>query len=147
MKTYEQFKTKEVLSFETEKGSIYTYDSNGNTTRFKKTTNEKCDTQDLTVFVKFNDSNELEDFSNAGFRKIYVIDKFGNKYNTNKQVKGKDVRLAIVDSNTNKVLQLAIVSLEPKIGYTVFDQRRFEKNEEQFRQIHLGHKVTKINYK
>jgi hypothetical protein len=69
----------------------------------------------------------------------------GNKYDTNEQAAGKDVRLALVKDG--KVIDTVETSTTPQIGFNSFDQRRFEKNGEEFRQIHLGNKVTKINYK
>jgi len=141
----------DVESFETSKGSVYTVLPDGRTQRFKTATKELNEPQDLTVFVKFKDGGQEQDFlegiqrSESSGTKVYVIDLKGNKYDTNEQAAGKDVRLALVKDG--KVIDTVETSLEPKIGYNTFDQRRFEKNGEEFRQIHLGNKVAKINYK
>lgn len=140
---------KGIASFETAKGSVYTVLPDGRTQRFKTATKEQNEPQDLTVFVKFKDAAQEQDFlegvqrSETSGTKVYVIDKQGNKYDTNAQAAGKDVRLALVKDG--KVIDTAETSTTPKIGYNTFDQRRFEKDGEKYRQAHLGNKVVKIN--
>ena len=138
-----------IESFETSKGSIYTVLPNGKIQRFKTATKELNEPADLIVFVKFESSEQEEDFLSAQHRqgglKLYVIDSEGNIYDTNEQIKGKNVKLAIIKDN--KVLAAMDASLEPKIGYNTFDQRRFEEKGEKYRSTHLGNEVTKINYK
>lgn len=141
--------TKPIESFETAKGSVYTVLPDGKTQRFKTATGEKNDPQDLIVFAKFKDSQQEQDFLSAQNRKdgqkLVVVDKDGNIYNTNEEVKGKDVKLAIIKDGN--IIDTAETSIDPKIGYNTFDQRRFEKDGEPVRSTHLGNKVTKINYK
>lgn len=140
---------KGIASFETAKGSVYTVLPDGRTQRFKTATKEQNEPQDLTVFVKFKDAAQEQDFlegvqrSETSGTKVYVIDKQGNKYDRNEQAAGKDVRLALVKDG--KVIDTAETSTTPKIGYNTFDQRRFEKDGEKYRQAHLGNKVVKIN--
>ena len=140
---------KGITSFETAKGSVYTILPNGKTQRFKTATKEQNEPQYLTVFVKFKDTEQEQDFlegiqrSDTSGTKVYVIDKQGNKYDTNEQAAGKDVRLALVKDG--KVIDTAETSTTPKIGYNTFDQRRFEKDGEKYREAHLGNKVVKIN--
>jgi len=139
----------DVESFETSKGSVYTVLPDGRTQRFKTATKELNEPNDLIVFVKFKNAQQEQDFLSAQNRqngqKLYVIDSKGNKYDTNEQVKGKDVRLAIVKDG--KVVETVETSLEPKIGYNTFDQRRYTEKGEGYRSTHLGNKVAKINYK
>ena len=138
-----------VESFETSKGSVYTVLPDGRTQRFKTATGEKNEPNDLIVFVKFKNVQQEQDFLSAQNRqdgkKLYVVDSAGNIYNTNEQVRGKDVKLAIVKDG--KVIETVETSLEPKIGYNTFDQRRYEEKGEKYRSTHLGNKVTKINAK
>lgn len=138
-----------IESFETAKGSIYTVLPNGKTQRFKTATNELNEPNDLIVFVKFKNAEEEQDFLEAQNRlnnqKLYVVDSEGNIYNTNKETLGKAVKLVIIKDD--KVIKSVETSLEPKIGYNTFDQRRYEENGVQYRSTHLGNKVTKINYK
>jgi hypothetical protein len=145
----EEKKDGDVESFETSKGSVYTVLPDGRTQRFKTATKELNEPNDLIVFVKFKNAQQEQDFLSAQNRqngqKLYVIDSKGNKYDTNEQVKGKDVRLAIVKDG--KVVETVETSLEPKIGYNTFDQRRYTEKGEGYRSTHLGNKVTKINYK
>jgi hypothetical protein len=139
----------DIESFETAKGSVYTVLPNGKTQRFKTATGEQNEPNDLIVFVKFKDAQQEQDFLSAQNRqdgkKLYVVDSAGNVYDTNEQVKGKDVKLAIIKDG--KVIETVETSLEPKIGYNTFDQRRYEEKGEKYRSTHLGNKVTKINYK
>jgi predicted NAD-dependent protein-ADP-ribosyltransferase YbiA (DUF1768 family) len=140
---------KDVESFETAKGSVYTVLPNGKTQRFKTATGEQNEPNDLIVFVKFENAQQEQDFLYAQNRqdgkKLYVVDSAGNVYDTNEQVKGKDVKLAIIKDG--KVIETVETSLEPKIGYNTFDQRRYDEKGEKYRSTHLGNKVTKINYK
>jgi hypothetical protein len=138
-----------IESFETSKGSVYTVLPDGKVERFKTAANEKHEPAELIVFVKFDNSDQEEDFLSAqnrqGGMKLYVIDAEGNIYNKNSEVAGKNVKLAIIKDD--KVLAAIDASTEPKIGYNTFDQRRFEKDGEKYRSTHLGNDVTKINYK
>jgi len=139
----------DIESFETAKGSVYTVLPDGRTQRFKTATGEQNEPNDLIVFVKFKNVQQEQDFLSAQNRqdgkKLYVVDSAGNVYDTNEQVKGKDVKLAIVKDG--KVIETVETSLEPKIGYNTFDQRRYEEKGEKYRSTHLGNKVTKINAK
>jgi hypothetical protein len=138
----------DVKSFETSMGSVYTVLPNGKTQRFKTATGRQSEPSDLIVFVKFENPQQEQNFLSAqnreNGRKLYVVDSSGNMYDTDEQIKGKDVKLAIVESG--RVIEIAETSLEPKIGYNTFDQRRFEKNGEKYRSTHLGNDVIKINY-
>ena len=139
----------DIESFETSRGSIYTVLPNGKTQRFKTAANELSEPNDLIVFVKFKNSKQEQDFLSAqnrqGGQKLYVVDSEGNLYDTNEQVQGKDVKLAIIKDG--KVVETVETSLEPKVGYNTFDQRRFEKDGEKYRSSHLGNTIVKINYK
>lgn len=142
---------QKVASFETAQGSVYTVLPDGRTQRFKTAAKEQNEPQDLMVFVKFKDPEQMQDFlagvqeSDRTNTKVYLIDKIGNKYDTNAEAAGKDVRLALIDTKANKVIETVETSLEPKLGYHTFDQRRFNKNGNDYREAHLGNKVTKIN--
>ena len=141
-----------VVSFETSKGSVYTYGNDGKTTRFKTATGEQNAPQDLTVFIQFRDSNQEQDFLKAyrqpelGFT-VQVVDINGNIYRTNESIIGKDVRLAIIDNKDNIVESVGI-SQTPIIGYSVFDRRSFkDDNGENIAERHIGNQIVKINYK
>jgi hypothetical protein len=139
-----------IISFETAKGSIYTVLPDGRTQRFKTATGEQSEATDLIVFIKFVDDNQNQRFlrgvqdDNSG-TKVYVIDKEGNKYSKSSDIKGKDVKFALVDEKTNEVLETVETKQEPTIGYNTYDERRFAKDGEQYRSKHIGNKVTKIN--
>jgi hypothetical protein len=146
-----------IKSFETLGSSVYAVLPDGRTQRFNTATNESSEPQSLTVFARFKNARQEKDFLQAVARsretdtRLYVVDKAGNRYHTNKGVKGRDVRLAIVDMKTNQVVDTVETSLFPKEGYRVFDQRVFEQRKmfeqkgTQVREFHLGNKVSKIN--
>ena len=139
-----------ITSFETAKGSIYTVLPDGRTQRFKTVTGEQNEPNDLIVFVKFKDDTQEQRFlsgvqDNKSGTKVYVIDEKGNKYSKNADIRGKDVRFALVDEKTNNVLETVETKQEPTIEYNVYDERRFTKDNEQYREKHIGNKVTKIN--
>jgi hypothetical protein len=122
----------------------------GRVDRYKTATKEKQETNDLIVFVKFKDSEQMQRFL-AGVQereksntKVYVIDNKGNKYSKGSDIKGKDVRLALVETKTNKVLETVETKQEPTIGYNTYDESRYAEKGEQMRRQHLGNKVTKI---
>jgi len=141
----------DVKSFETAKGSVYTYGDDGKTTRFKTATNEQNEPQDLTVFADFKGQQE-DNFLEAIHRsketgdKVYVVDENGKVIRNNKEAVGKKVNLVIVDKD-GKVTERAYAETAPKMGSSVFDMRSFEKDGETYTQRHIGNKVTKINYK
>ncbi len=140
-----------VESFETAKGSQYVYEADGKTRRTTKS-GEKNEAQDLIVFSKFGDADQEQRFLQGVQRseetgtKVYVIDRDGKVYDTNEQVKGKDVRLALVETATGKILEIADTKQEPTVGYSTFDQRRFDEDGVAKREKHIGNPVAKINY-
>ena len=139
-----------IISFETSMGSIYTVLPDGRTQRFKTVTGEQSEPNDLIVFVKFKDDTQEQRFlrgvqDNKSGTKVYVIDEKGNKYSKNADIRGKDVKFVLIDEKTNEVLEIVETKQEPTIGYNVYDERRFTKDGEQYREKHIGNKVTKIN--
>ncbi|HPP18466.1 MAG TPA: hypothetical protein PLT51_00600, partial [Candidatus Dojkabacteria bacterium] len=140
----------QVITFETAAGSKYTLYPDGKIDRYKTATKEKQETNDLIVFVKFNSSEQMQRFLEGvqerekSGTKVYVIDNKGNKYSKGLDIKGKDVKLALVDTKTNKVIETVETKQEPTIGYNTYDESRYSEKGEQMRRQHLGNKVTKI---
>lgn len=70
-------------SFETEKGSVYTYNQEGQTTRHKTATGEKLESQDITVFVDLNDAENqafldvIHSENPDKKKKIYIVERQG----------------------------------------------------------------------
>jgi len=143
-------------SFKTAQGSIYTYDAEGKTTRFKTATGEQHERQDMTVFVNLS-VDEEQDFLHAyrvegeSNRKagVYVVEQKADDsakiLGDVSQVTNPDkIYLAIVKDN--KITQLKKASLRPTNGWNSFDTRQFEKNGEALLEVHLGNKVVEIEY-
>lgn len=143
-----------VRSFETEMGSVYTYDSDGKTTRFKTVDKTQHDKKDLTVFIDLN-TDESQKVSNAyinfdGNFKFCVLEiKDDNSLeiiNKKEDIKNLDrLRFGILNVQKEKWAFLKNASLTPTVGYTVFEVGESKKGKDLVSQ-HLGHKVTKINY-
>jgi hypothetical protein len=149
-------------SFETERGSLYTYLSDGRTERVKYT-GEKRPPNDITVFIpdfeilRKNMSRELlsqagitdnsEDYEralielvhNKGYN-IRVIDQSGRILRT-AQAMATAQGLFLAFEHEGDVRVYLPVSRVPQIGWSVLQMRK----EGDSRIRHLGHRVTKIN--
>lgn len=148
--------SKKPRSFMTERGSVYSYDETGRTSRFKKATNEQYEPQDLTVFLDLDDEDykffraALEGQNPDLKKKIYIVerkkdDKPEVRESLNEVQDSQRLYLAVVDKN-GSIIKLVKASLKSEIGKTVFDTRSYEKDGKNFRERHFGHKITKIDY-
>ncbi len=146
-----------VRSFKTSKGSIYTYDEDRKTTRFKTATGEQHMKQDITVFVDLTPEEDQE-VNNAYHHiykeyegsKVYVLER--QQDNTPRiirditDVKDPERLYLAVFRNGERCSLLKKASLSPIVGYHVFDSRHFEKDGQWYTERHLGHKVAEIEY-
>ena len=147
---------KKVKAFKTAKGSVYTYDENGMTTRFKTVTGEQHDKQDLTVFAQLTPEQEqgilrayrYPSESDKG-KKVYVVERQEND-------SAKIIR-QLTDIEKRDKLYLAIykdggmkfgvpATLTPTPGFNVFDTRHYEKDGQGYTERHLGNKVTEVEF-
>lgn len=142
-----------VASFTTSKGSVYSYDEDGHTTRYKAATGIEQPKQDLTVFLDLG----LRDVGSVALS--YLLKGSKNKRSievTELQPDGSarivaDVneisnpdRLSVTTFRRGKILRSKPASLQPRLGAHVYDSRRFEENGAVRTERHLGHKVTSI---
>lgn len=146
-----------IKSFKTSQGSVYTYDAEGKTTRFKTATNEQMNKQDITVFVDLSPEQEqivlnayLPDGETHDRTKVYVLEK--NPDGTPKVIRDvaevtdpSKLYLAVIEDNTRYTL-LKRASLTPKPNHSVFDSRQFEKDGGWFTERHLGNRVVDIEF-
>jgi hypothetical protein len=148
-----------VVSFTTSQDSVYTYDEEGHTTRFKTATGEEQPTQDITVFadVRLRDAIALGPVALRYMRKrsasgvrIGVVETLPD--GTDKaitdiaEVTDPD-HLMVAVFRGDKVVKAKPASLMPRVGAYVYDSRRFEEEGAVETEGHVGHKVTGINYK
>jgi len=144
-----------VTAFKTAKGSVYQYDSEGKTTRFKATTGEQHERQDLTVFAELSPEEEqahllaLHLEGSHSPSKVYVVERQPDDsaltVKDRSQVKFPDqLYLAIV--RDGKIVSNTPASLIPHEGANVFDTRHFEGEGKAMTERHLGNKVTEISY-
>ncbi len=158
------------IEFTTAKGSVYTYLPDGRTVRFKNATNEKLEPQDVCVFlppwaeinIKAKEiypeifvgiENEVQfeqvilPYAQMPGYTMKVCDRGGSELITNADVaKADQVFILFSDKkNPNNSFYLP-ASGEPKIGYSTFDTRVYEKDGKRLRSTHIGNKVVGIKY-
>lgn len=143
-----------VKSFKTAKGSIYSYDSEGKTSRYKTATSEQHERQDLTVFVNLS-LDEEQDYLQA-YRgaeelkaKVYVVERQADDSpkilrDISQVVNPDRVYLAIVKNIT--ITQLKKASTRPVKGWNSFDTRQYMQDGQTFTERHLGNKVVEVEY-
>ena len=145
-----------VSSFTTSHGSIYTYDDEGHTTRFKTATGEEQPRQDLTVFVDVTPKDAGAVAAAYLFRsstkstRIEVVETQPDD-STRIVTQIDDItdpsRLMLATFKGDIISRTKPASLMPRIGAYVYDSRRFEENGVTRTERHLGHKVTDIQRK
>lgn len=151
----EAMKRLEGLTFKTEMMSVYTYDDQGRTSRFKTKTQEQCEKQDITVFLDLTEEearliNDAIRCENPELKKkVYVAERMNNDESkiirTFSEVNDpRNLYLAIYDKNGKRIGSKK-ATLKPTLGYTVFDTRHFKNGEQWETERHLGHKVVEIN--
>lgn len=145
-----------VESFETARGSVYTYDDEGRTTRLKTATGELHATQDIAVFAHLTPEQQRK-LSTAfrpenldGGTKVYVVER--QEDDQPKVIRAvEDVtrpsELFIAISRNGHMAGSVRASLMPEVGATVFDTRHFLEDGVWKTERHLGHDVTRINYR
>jgi hypothetical protein len=145
-----------VTSFTTERGSVYTYDDEGHTSRFKHATGEQFEGKSITVFTKIAPEQE-KDYLAATYPEhdnddsVWVVerqeDNSGLTIATVEQVKHPD-RLYLAIVRNGKIVNNVPATLMPTLGYDVFDTDVVKKDDGQLISYgHLGHKVASINYR
>jgi hypothetical protein len=160
--TEEHEVARKVASFETAKGSIYTYDEDGKTTRFKPAAIARGETpdqnrQDVTVFVhlspdaqqKYLDAIHAHTDDPTRKRKVYVVERQTD--GTPRIIRDiaqitdpENVYLAALRNGL--VIGSTKASIQPELGANVFDTRHYLEQDKWLTERHLGNKVVKRNY-
>lgn len=155
------------VSFETERGSVYSYDEQGKVTRFKKATGETLEKSDVVAFIphwgwieQYAPKEFLDKLQNELILKqemlryihtdnkdlkIYLVDEKGNKIDSQEDLE-KAIQPFLYFGTVDKEDFSIPVSKVPKIDYTPYDSLKYEENGQPVRYRHIGHKITKINY-
>ena len=143
-----------IKSFTTDHGSVYTYDSDGKTTRIKTAgdTPEQFEKQGITVFMDLN-AEEAQQVLEA----VQVKGSPLQSYIVERQADDSAVSIADLESVTNpdnlylvvyengKPIVVKKASLTPSIGKSVYDTRKFQgENGETLSERHLGNNVASI---
>jgi hypothetical protein len=157
------FNRKQNPSFETEKGSKYTYLPNGKSQRFKTAENKLQEPQDLLVFVpnyewvesknpewlKQNNLKSETAYTQyllgkvQGQESVWIINEQGSKFENTSEITGKAF---IAFGKDGKVETMLPVNKEPTVGFFTYDTRVISReNGVVSRERHLGNKVTSIN--
>jgi hypothetical protein len=145
-----------IESFTTSHGSVYTYDDEGHTTRFKAATGTEQPKQDLTVFVEVGprDVGAIAAAyllrSSTQSTKIEIVEMQTDGQPTVvrsvSEVTLPD-QLHVATFRGERLMKSRPASLFPRVGLYVFDSRRVEDNGVTRTECHLGHKVTTIKHK
>ncbi len=141
-----------IKSFTTDHGSVYTYDSDGKTTRFKTETGEQHEKQGITVFMDLN-AEEAQRVLEA----VQIEGSPLQSYIVERQADDSAVSIANLESVTNpnnlylvvyengKPIVVKKASLTPRIGMSVYDTRKYQgENGETLSERHLGNNVSSI---
>ncbi|HSI20455.1 MAG TPA: hypothetical protein VLA04_01930 [Verrucomicrobiae bacterium] len=147
------WKEMPIARFMTAKGSVYSYDAEGKTTRFKTATNEQNERQDVTVFTKLDPLEEqdlLEVIHHGQGEKVYVAER--NPDNTPRIIRDiadihdeKDLYLVIMKDG--RVTRSFPASSRPQAGYNTFDMRSYDdKDQGRMTERHLGNEVVALKY-
>jgi len=146
-----EIKNIPVKSFETERGSIYTYDDEGKVTRCK-TIKDELHKKDLTVFVKLDPKDYIRvsgaiESDDLGVYVVEIGDNGKADYIYSREdVKNVDkLRFVVINIHQNECVFSRKASLTPEIGDVVYEVDKPDKEKGTFMR-HLGHRVTKINY-
>lgn len=159
---HEQEQAPRVTAFMTERGSIYTYDEQGHTTRHKAKTGEQFEPQDLTVFIHMDPEaeelfTEMIRHNKDKTKRVYVLERQSD--DTPRKIRRlEDVRnpdeLYLAVCRTDEVgniipggtlIKSRKATLQPQLGAYAYDTRHFRaENGDQMTERHLGHKVTAI---
>lgn len=146
-----------IAGFKTAQGSVYEYDQEGKTSRFKTVAGEQHERQDITVFSPLTLEEEQDyllayrsDNSDRDTKvKVYVVERQPD--DTAKIVRDvaevqdpNNIYLAIVKNG--QIIKNNRAVLQPTVGYNVFDTRQFQKNGQTMTERHLGNKVTEMIY-
>ncbi len=145
-----------IASFITSKGSIYTYDEDGHTTRFKAKTGVEQPKQDITVFVDvgLRDARTIAAAyllrSSTEKTRVAVVERQsdGSLLIVNDiQDVSDPTALQVVTFRGDRVVKSKPASILPQVGLRVFDSRRYLENGATKTERHLGHRVVSVQYK
>jgi hypothetical protein len=142
-----------IASFVTSKDSVYTYDSDGHTTRYKTVTGIEQPRQDITVFFDMSP----RDVGSVAMTYLLRGTKRRRSIEVTEQLPDGTAKivsdisevtnpdqLRITTFRRGRILRSKAASLYPRIGAHVYDSRRYDDNGVTKTERHLGHKVTSI---
>jgi hypothetical protein len=163
---------RQVESFETAKGSKYTYLEDGRTQRFKRTDGTRKSPQSAIVFIptyeivqqiaprKLIEQNvfgenelqyeqELLSYVQESGRSVYILDENGRKIESNDEIAQAESRgrvcLAFLKGKKTDFC-IPVVSA-PRVGFYPYDTTKSRSGNGFVRARHMGHKITKIQYR
>lgn len=137
--------------FKTEKDSIYTYNNEGKTSRFKTVEGKQYEQQDVTMFVDLTPEETEEFLNDMNLENIgvYVVEELSNGEphiikDISEVQDPEKIYIASLNIDKKRWVRKKKASLKPIIGYTPFDTRTYEKNGKISSDVHLGHKIVEI---
>lgn len=140
--------------FKTEKDSIYAYDNDGKTSRFKTVEGKQYERQNVTVFVDLTPEEEAKFLENIDLMSENKLVCVAEELSSNdgariirdiSEVHDPDkIYLAVFNLDTKMWEMKKKASLKPIMGYTPFDTRMYEEHGKPRVKAHLGHKIVEI---
>jgi hypothetical protein len=148
------WESPKVKSFITSKDSVYTYDAEGRTSRFKKATNEQHEAQDVTVFLELTPEEEnrildayRRERNPAGRGKIYVMEKLadGSPKRITKMSEITDPgRIYLTIYQNDQMVWAKPAEVKPRIGLSAFDTKQGVDEDGEYTERHLGNAIKEI---
>ncbi len=149
-----------VKLFKTEKGSVYTRDTEGKYARHKTVADKDYEPMDMTVFLDLTPAQDrmiLDSVyaeSSPTKPRTYIVERQSDNsalaIESIDQIKDPTMLYVVIIRTVNGVstmLQNVHCTLEPAVGKSVYEERHFENaHNEPIHDRHLGHKVTEIEY-
>ncbi|MEO8863031.1 MAG: hypothetical protein ABI354_01780 [Candidatus Saccharimonadales bacterium] len=145
-----------IESFTTARGSIYTYDEDGHTTRFKTATSQEQPKQDLTVFVEVGPRDVgtvaaaylFRGINEATKIEVVEIQPDGQpRVVTDAAEVTLPGSLRVATFKGTRMVKNRPASLFPQPGLYTFDSRRFDEGGVTRTERHLGHKIISVKPK
>jgi len=167
-KIRERIPVADVEAVVTAKGSTYSYLPDGTTKRMKKAEEKEYPPQSALVYVPdyewvkqnflpeklettFGDNpgtyvESLVAYVQGEGKKCYLVDREGNKLETNEELRSVEGPIFLTFGDEQKVDFMLPVTVDPTVGYMTYDSRKYkdEQTGEFMRERHLGNPVIQI---
>jgi len=77
-------------------------------------------------------------------KKNFIVDSSGRKLEANAEIEAVDGPVFLTFGAGDKVDFFIPVTIKPRLGWYIFDTRKYKEGDEYKREVHLGNKVVEI---